>query len=457
MKIRLTILLAAMTTWVTAQDNGIILEELAAKLGGEILLASELLSNLDYQTAVSGGLSQDDSCQVIQSMFLNKLMVDQAKLDSIVVPDAQVEQELDRKIQYIIQTMNGDIERFQNYYGKNVSQVKKMMRKDMREQALARQMQASILGNVKITPREVIEYFESLPKDSLPYFNSEVEIGELVIFPEVNTEEREKAIALAVQIQNKIEAGENFNTLARTYSDDPGSARVGGDLGWQMRGTFVPEFEAAAFNLDDGEISDIVESDFGFHIIRMKGRRGNRIHVEHILIKPEITDADVEKAYQKLDSIRTLIVRDSMPWEVAVRQFGSDQVPSFHNGGRVTNPQSGNTFFETPALETNVYFAIDTIEVGGVTSPIEVTGGPQGDGYLKLIKLFSRTRPHTANLGQDYDKIKRAAILQRQEQYLLNWLRKKITNTYIYINPKYLPACPIMEPWREVNVYTMGP
>ncbi|HLU94556.1 MAG TPA: peptidylprolyl isomerase [Membranihabitans sp.] len=456
MRIRWIIILCAMSTWVSAQDQQIVLEELAAKLGGEILLSSELLSNLDYQTAVTGGLTQDDSCQVIQSMFMNKLMVDQAKLDSIVVPDAQVEQELDRKIQYIIQTMNGDIERFQNYYGKNVSQVKKMMRKDMKEQALARQMQASILSNVKITPKEVIDYYESLPKDSLPYFNSEVEIGELVIFPEVSKEEREKAIALAVQIQNKIEAGENFNTLARTYSDDPGSARIGGDLGWQMRGTFVPEFEAAAFNLDDGEISDIVESDFGFHIIRMIGRRGNRIHVEHILIKPEIKDSDIELTVNKLDSIRQLIIQDSLPWEIAVRRFGSDEVPSFHNGGRATNPQSGNTFFPTPALETDVYFAIDTIEVGGITAPIEVNN-QQGEGYIKLVKLFSRSKPHTANLGEDYDKIKRAAIQQRQEQYLLNWLKTKISSTFVHINPRYLPSCPIMDPWREVNSYTMGP
>lgn len=444
---------------LNAQDQGIVLEELAAKLGGEILLSSEILSNLDYQMAMSSTLSREDSCRVIQSMFLNKLLVDQAKLDSIVISDDQVEQELDRKIQYIIQTMNGDIERFQTYYGKNVSQVKKMMRKDMKEQAMARQMQSSILSKVKITPKEVIDYYNSLPKDSLPYFNSEVEIGELVMFPKVSQEEREKAIALAIQVQNKIKSGENFNTLAQKFSDDPGSARIGGDLGWQMRGTFVPEFEAAAFNLDDGEISDIVETDFGFHIIRMVGRRGNRIHVEHILIKPEITEADIELTKEKLDSIRTLIIRDSIPWELAVRRFGSEEVQSFHNGGRVTNPQSGNTFFQTPELETDVYFAIDTIEVGGITSPVEVNdpSNRKGGTYMKLIKLFSRSKPHTANLGEDYDKIKRAAIQQRQEQYLLNWLRDKISSTYIQINPKYLPDCPMMDPWREVNVYSMNP
>lgn len=447
------------TSILRAQEQGIVLEELAAKLGGEILLSSEILSNLDYQTAISGTLTQDDSCRVIQGMFMNKLLVDQAELDSIVVPDAQVEQELDRKIQYIIQTMNGDIERFQNYYGKNVSQVKKMMRRDMKEQALAQQMQSTILSKVKITPKEVIDYYESLPKDSLPYFNSEVEVGELVMFPEVSKEERDRAIALTVQVQNKLEAGENFNTLARTYSDDPGSARVGGDLGWQMRGTFVPEFEAAAFNLDDGEVSDIVETDFGFHIIRMVGRRGNRIHVEHILIKPEITEADIELTRGKLDSIRTKIIQDTIPWEIAVRRYGSDEVQSFHNGGRVTNPQTGNTFFETPQLETNVYFAIDTIDVGDITAPIQIDNAEtqKGATYLKLVKLFSRSKPHTANLGEDYDKIKRAAIQQRQQQYLMNWLREKIRSTYIHINPSYLPECPTMDPWREVNVYAVSP
>ncbi len=459
MRIKIITALCLVVNFLQAQEEGIVLEELAAKLGGEILLSSEILSNLDYQTAVTGGLKTEDSCRVIQSMLLNKLMVDQAKLDSIVVPDAQVDQELDRKIQYIIQTMNGDIERFQNYYGKNVSQVKKMMRKDMKAQALARQMQSTILTKVKITPKEVIDYYESLPKDSLPYFNSEVEIGELVMFPKVSREEREKAIALVVQVQNKLEEGENFNTLAKKYSDDPGSARVGGDLGWQMRGTFVPEFEAAAFNLDDGEISSIVESDFGFHIIRMIGRRGNRIHVEHILIKPEIKESDIELAKERLDSIKTLIIRDSIPWEIAVRRFGSEEAQSFHNGGRVTNPQSGNTFFETPDLETDVYFAIDTIAIGEITTPVEVEDPQDRKGgiYLKLVKLFSRSKPHTANLGEDYDKIKRAAIQQRQEKYLMKWMKEKIQSTYIQINPNFMPDCPIMDPWREVNVYTLTP
>src|SRR5690625_191846 len=457
-----TIFIIVLTSIISlkAQDQEVVLEELAARLGGEILLASELKSQLDYQAALGGSLSKYDSCNVIQDMFLEKLLVDQAKIDSVFVPDEQVEAELDRKIQHIIQMMNGDVERFQNYYGKNVSQVKRMMRKDMRDQMLSTQMRREILSKVKITPKEVIDYFESIPKDSLPYFNSEVEVGELVIFPEVNQEERDKAIAQALKVKNMIEEGEDFHTLARKYSDDPGSARMGGDLGWQMRGTFVPEFEAAAFNLEIGEVSELVETDFGFHIIRMMGRRGNRIHVEHILIKPEITEADVEKTYNRMDSIRNLIIEMDMPWEIAVRRFGSDEVQSFHNGGRVTNPQTGNTFFETPDLEPDIFFAIDTMDINGVTKPLMVYDEAfSGDvpAYLKLVKLFSRTRPHTANLGLDYDKIKSAAIEQRQKRYLLNWLETKRTETYIDINPKYMPQCPQMDLWREINVYSMTP
>lgn len=456
------IFIALFISWGTlaAQQQGIVLEELAARLGGEILLSSELKSQLDYQTAVNGSLSQDDSCRVIQDMFLGKLLIDQAKIDSITVPEEQVEAELDRKIQHIIQMMNGDVERFQNYYGKNVSQVKRMMRKDLHDQMLSNLMRREILSKVKITPKEVIDYFQSIPRDSLPYFNSEVEVGELVMFPKVNQEEREKAIAQALQVKKMIEEGKDFHSLAREYSDDPGSARMGGDLGWQMRGTFVPEFEAEAFNLEIGEISDLVETDFGFHIIRMMGRRGNRIHVEHILIKPEITEDDIRKTYEKLDSVRHLIVELDMPWEIAVRQFGSDEVQSYHNGGRATNPQTGNTFFETPDLEPDVFFAIDTLEIGGLTKPLEVydpSSGEEVATYLKLVKLFSRTRPHTANLGLDYDKIKSAAIEQRQQKYLLDWLEMKRSETYIDINPDYMPACPRMDLWREINMYSLTP
>lgn len=461
MKIKL-IIFGFLLTCGTAfgQQEGIVLEELVAKLGSEILLSTELHSNLDYQEAINGNLSREDTCAILRSMFLSKLLVDQAKVDSVMVSEEQVEGELDRKIQYIIQTMNGDIERFQNYYGKNVSQVKKMMRKDLRDQMQGDQMRQIVLSNVKITPKEVISYFNSIPSDSLPYFNSEVEIGELVLFPEVNQEERDKAIAKALNIKKMIDDGQDFHKLAREYSDDPGSARTGGDLGWQMRGTFVPEFEAVAFNLDIGEISDLVETDFGFHIIRMVGRRGNRIHTEHILVKPAILESDVEKTRVKLDSIRNLILEKGMPWEIAVRQFGSEEVPSFHNGGRVTNPKTGNTFFETPDLETDIFFSIDTMQVEDITHPLEVydrSSGSAAADHLKLVKLFSRTRPHTADLGLDYDKIKRAAIQQRQEKYLHDWLAEKIKTTYIEINPSYLPGCSLMDAWKEVNMYSMNP
>ncbi|WP_236970959.1 peptidylprolyl isomerase [Membranihabitans marinus] len=459
MKIRHTLLLLCLgvvTSW--SQDSTVILESLAAKLGGEILLSSEIQSNLDYQEAVSGGLTEEQRCQMIQELFLSKLLIDQAKIDSVEVAPEQVEEQLDAKLNYIVQQMNGDVETFQNYYGKTVSQVKKMMRKDLSNQMLSNQMRGVVLGNVQITPKEVVAYFNSIPKDSLPYFNSEVEIGELVMFPEVNQEERDKSIAQILDIRSRVEAGESFNELAKKYSDDPGSARLGGDLGWQTRGQFVPEFEAAAFNLDIDEMSDIVETDFGFHLIRLLERRGNRIHVEHILVKPTITDADVDLTFQKLDSIKNLITSDSIYWEYAVKKFGSDQTQSFHNGGRITNPKTGNTFFETPDLEPDVFFAIDTLEVGDITQPLVHYDKITKSYSLKLVKLFSRTKPHTASLTQDYDKIKSAAINESQQKYLNRWLEDKISDTYIEIHPKFLSSdCEVMDKWRKVNEYIAAP
>lgn len=459
MKIKFTVLLICFQ-FITlySQDSTVVLEALAAKLGGEILLASEIQSSLDYQDAVTGGLTENQKCQIIEDLFRSKLLIDQAKIDSVEIAPEQVEEQLDMKLNFIIQQMNGDVERFQEYYGKTVSQVKKMMRKDLANQMLANRMQGMILENVQITPKEVVEYFNSIPQDSLPYFNSEVEIGELVIFPEVNQEERDKAIAQILDIKSRIEAGESFNDLARKYSDDPGSARLGGDLGWQTRGQFVPEFEAAAFNLEIGEMSDLVETDFGFHLIRLIARRGNRIHVEHILVKPSITDADVQLAVEKLDSIKRLIESDSLYWEFAVKKFGSDETQSFHNGGRVTNPKTGNTFFETPDLDHEVFFAIDTLEVGDITPPLVKHDNITKSYVLKIVKLFSRSKPHTASLTQDYDKIKNAAINQRQGQYLTEWLENKITDTYIEINPRFLEYdCEIMKKWRTVNEYLVQP
>jgi peptidyl-prolyl cis-trans isomerase SurA len=281
--------------------------------------------------------------------------------------------------------------------------------------------------------------------DSLPYFNSEVELGEVVIYPEVNREEKMKAYAKIEKVMERLEAGEDFAELASTFSDDYGSARDGGNLGWNSRGTFVPEFEAAAYKLEKGGISDIVESQFGYHIIQLIERRGNSVNTRHILVKPELTQADIDLAKNLLDSVRMLVMNDSITFQQAVKKYSDDREQSYSNGGRMVNPKSGDTFFEMADVDADIFFAIDTIEVGEITAPIQFRART-GEPVLRIVQLQSRSIPHKASLREDYSKIQLAAKDSKKNQAFNDWIEDRIKNTYIEIEEPFR-SCPNLKQW----------
>jgi peptidyl-prolyl cis-trans isomerase SurA len=302
--------------------------------------------------------------------------------------------------------------------------------------------------DVTVTPSEVREFFKKIPKDSLPYFNQEVEIAEIVFKTKANDVEKNKAKTQLAGLREQIVSGKTpFEDLAKKYSQDPGSGREGGDLGWAKRGKFVPEFEAQAFKLDEGQISQVFESEFGYHILQLIERRGNTIHCRHILIKPEITDEDLVKAKTTLDSVRRLIMKDSMSFSYAVKQFGDKGTQSFHNDGRMTNPASGNNTFETRDLDPDTYFSIDSMKVSSITAPLEVIQ-PSGEKYYRLVKLISKSSPHKANLLQDYNKIQSATIEQKKNESLIKWIEEKSKNTFIKVDAMYR-NCPNLEKWGK--------
>jgi len=253
----------------------------------------------------------------------------------------------------------------------------------------------------------------------------------------VNDEQREISRAKLEEIRRRVvEDGEDFAELAKIYSDDPSSARIGGDLGMQRRGTFVPEFEAAAYNLDKDSISEVFESEFGFHFVQLLDRRGNNIHTRHILVRPLITQDDLAKAHSTLDSVSNLIRLDSINFSRAVKLFSDKKVQSYNNDGMIVNPASGKSIFETGDLEPEIYFAIDTLKVDQVSSPIEFTDRDGSAGY-RLILLKSRTTPHIADLKQDYSKIKAAATDSKTNICISDWVEGKIRSTYISIDPMF--------------------
>jgi peptidyl-prolyl cis-trans isomerase SurA len=313
--------------------------------------------------------------------------------------------------------------------------MREQVKDDMQRKLLADKMRSEIMAKVQITPSEVVEFFHQIPHDSLPYFNAEVELAEIVMYPEVNAEERAKALKKINDIKAQLNAGADFGELAKKYSDD-GSAKDGGNLGWTTRGNFVPEFEGAAFQLEKGQVSDVVESEYGFHIIQLIERRVNSINTRHILIRPRITDEDLQKTVNKLDSVKHLIEVDSLTFAEAVKKFGDKRAQSFSNNGRMINPKTANTFFETGDVDSEIFFSIDTLDVGEITPPIQYRT-PIGDYMYKIVQLQGRSSPHLANLRQDYSRIQEAARDSKRNLAFSTWLTKKIVNTYIMLDPQY--------------------
>lgn len=423
------------------------IDKVVATVGGELILLSEIEEQKAALEAQQGGLPPEASCLILDNIMAQKLLVNQAKLDSIIVLDAEVEAQLDLRIEQILAYMNNDYQQFEDYYGQTVTQVKDQFRNELRDQILAERMRGQVLTGITVTPAEVKAFFSRIPADSLPYFNSEVEVSEIVYRPKINETERKIAMDKLTDLRERILVkGEDFAALAQKYSDDFASGRIGGDLGLTKRGKFVPEFEAAAYNLEVDEISPIVESEFGFHIIQLLARRGNSIHTRHILIKPEITEDDLKLAEEKLDSVRQLILTDSVPFSKALKDFGFKDVQSFNNDGRMINQRTGNNFFEIADLEPDIYFALDTLEIGEISAPFAFRS-PSGEILFRMVKLVSRSNPHRANLREDYSKIQAAAVEEKKNILLNEWVQEKVFSTFISIDPLFAD-CPTLEKWK---------
>ncbi len=440
----IAICLTLLPVLAQAQPEKAVIDKVVATVGSEIILLSEVQEQLSYARQQQQDLPDEYACIVLQNQLVQKLLVNQAKLDSVDVREEEVENQLEARVERLRTYFNQDEQAIEEYYGQNVNAIKEQMRGDMRSQLLAERMQAKITEKATITPSEVKAFFNAIPPDSLPYFNSEVEVREIVYKPQVNAEEKAKARARIEEYRQRItEGGESFAELAKKYSDDPGSGSKGGDLGWQKRGTFVPEFEATVYNLEPDQISQVIETEFGFHIIQLLERRGNLVHARHILIRSEITEADLDIAIEKLDSIRQLILSNNVTFSTAVKVFGDKNTPSYNNDGRVANPRTGNTFFEVADLDTNIFFAIDGLNPGDITEPVPFRA-PDGTRYFRLVQLQSRSKPHKADLKQDYNRIQAAALEQKKGDYIERWVLDKLQKTYLSIGDLY-KDCPNLQ------------
>ncbi|MCC9165938.1 peptidylprolyl isomerase [Pontibacter harenae] len=414
------------------------IDGIIAKVNNNVILKSDL--EFGYQQYVAQLQQQkqqpspDLRCQILESMLQDKLLLARAEIDSIVVEDAMVTGELERRINYLASQVGG-VERLEAYYNKSARQLREDLRKSVREQLVAQRMEQDITAKVSVTPREVQNYFNAIPQDSLPYFSSEVELGQIVKIAQVSKQQKQEARQRLEAIRARILAGEEFAALARQFSQDPGSAANGGELGFFKKRELVPEYEATALKLQPGQISNVIESQYGFHIIQLIEKRGQEFNTRHILIKPATATMDIQASIAELDSVRNLIINDSIAFAKAAKEFSEDKETQ-NNGGMIISPATGATYTPMDQVDPAIFFSIDTLQVGEITRPITFTT-PDGREAVRIIYLKSKTTPHLANLKDDYQRIANAALAQKRAKAVDEWFRKNLNTVYIEIDPAY--------------------
>lgn len=428
--------LAFWPTLVDAQlKSGPVVDKIVAKIDNQILLKSEVeLGYLQALQQKTGMPPKVLKCKVFEQLLLNKLMLAKAEIDSVSVDDNQVEDQLNRRMAYMIQAI-GSREKLEAYYKKSVEQFKVELKKEVKDQMLVQKMQDAISKNVKVTPAQVKRFFQAIPKDSLPFFSTEVEVGQVVRFGKISKSKKQEARQKLEELKTRIQAGEDFEFLAKAYSQDPGSAKDGGNLGFWGRGAMVPEYEAAALKLQALELSEVVESAFGFHLIQLLEKRGNEYNSRHILIKPEAGEEDQAGAFHTLDSLRTALMKDSIRFEEAVKKYSEDK-ETLANGGFFQDPETGSYRIATEHLDPTIFFSIDTLKPGQYT-PVLPYKTPDGKKGARILYYKSKILPHEANLKQDYLKIQTAAVEQKKAEAVRNWFKKTKSEVFISMEKDY--------------------
>ncbi|MBK0377994.1 peptidylprolyl isomerase [Mucilaginibacter segetis] len=424
------------------------IDKIAAVVGNGIILQSDI--ELQYAQYLLSGQRPNPAfkCQLLQNQLTQKLLAQQAVIDSVQVKDEEVDADIDRRMRSYIQRAGGQ-DRLEEFLGRSIIQYKDEIRPDIKENLIAQRMRQKITENVNTTPQDVRKYFESIPKDSIPYYNKEVEVGEIVFDPKLNKEEKEFAKKKAEDLRARVKKGEDFATLARLYSQDPGSAPEGGDLGFGDRTTYVKEFAAMAFKLKAGEISPVFESDFGFHFLQVIERRGEQVHVRHILIIPAITQASLDRAKATADSVYTLLNKDKKIDFSSAASYYSDDKETKYNGGMMLNAenvQTRSTYIPTDKLDPQIALITDTMKVGSISKPQLFTDPQTGKKSYKILYLKSVTDAHRANLDQDFAKLKEDATNDKLNRTVSEWFEKRRKETFIKIDPEY-QSCEQLKGW----------
>ncbi len=416
------------------EDKGFVVDEIIAKVDNYIVLKSEV--DRMYQDYLTNGNapSQRARCEILALVTRNKLMLAKAEIDSVVVLDADVDANTQRRMDIILAQSGKTAIELEEIYGKSLEQIRAELRDQIREQMVVQKMEEEITSSLSVTPAEVKRFFNRIPKDSLPYFSASVEVAQIVRVAKTSPAQKAEVRNQLLDIRSRILAGEDFGELARKYSNDPSVLSNNGEMGWVGRGRMVPEYEAVAFRLKPGDVSMPFESPFGMHIMQLVERRGNEYNSRHILISPKPSQEDLDRASRFLDSLRTLIVNDSIKFQQAAKEH-SDDVMTKGNGGFFSDADGG-VRLTVDELDPGVFFRIDSMKVGDVSRPI-VYRTEDGKDAVRILFYKSRIPPHQASLKEDYHKIQVATLNEKKNRILEEWFIKARQDVFINIDKTY--------------------
>lgn len=430
----LCLLVGSISALAQEVENKNVLDRIIVKVDNYFILKSEV-ENQYQQYIISGQANSPNRCQILEGLVVNKLMLAKAEIDSVIVDDKRIEAELNSRMEQM-EGQYGSAKNIVEAYGKSIATLKEDLRSSLKEQLTGRKMQDKITDEVKITPKEVAAFFNEIPRDSLPYLPAEVEISHIIRVAKPNKNQKEELYAKLLDFRRRVEKGESFEELAKVHSEDLGSGRRGGDLGFAKRGAMVAPFEAAALRLKPNQMSDVVESEFGFHLIQLLEIRGQEYHARHILLRPDYQKLDLTEPTKFLDSIRVLVQRDSTTFEKAAKEFSEDKATQDAGGVIMDGSNGGNRLAYDGTMDPALFFALDSMKVGTISAPIPYRTD-DGRSAVRILYFKAKHPPHFANLKDDYQKLAQITLSRKKNNVIEKWFMKAKDDVFIFIDDEY--------------------
>ena len=427
--------LLLMLPWLAVAQQETRIDGVAAVVGKNIIKHSDI-DRAYAQVRIKQGIANEfeNRCSILEGLLLTQLLVHKGEVDSVEVTD----EEVDQYVQYYLKNdmrQYGTRENLREATGFTYDELKEQYQRMIRNMLLSRRVEYKLTEDVSVTPREVGEFFATLPSDSLPMIPERYEFSEIEMVPQVSEAERDRVRMQLAELRERVIKGEKFAMLATLYSQDPGSAKKGGELGFFSRGDMVSEFESAAFALKPGEVSPVIETQYGFHILQLIERRGNTINVRHILITPKVSADDLLKVRMKLDSIATEIRGGRLAFDEAARTYST--APNAKRGGMAVNPADGTPRFDKAAIDEHYYaVGIAGMAEGQVSNATSMKTDDNRDAY-RIVKLNKKHQAHRANMSDDYDQIYNAALAAAKQRKLEQWAKKQMQLTYVRLSDEY--------------------